>query len=375
MALSRSPARIHSGGAAHMATVAVAMSGGVDSAVAAALLAQQGHRVFGLTLRLWSEEHGSGATRENRCCSLESVRDARRVCDLLDAPHYVLNVEDTFKEHIVDRFVAEYVAGRTPNPCVRCNQHIKFDALLSRALALGADFIATGHYARVEHDPNGGARLLRSCDRQKDQSYALCRLNQQQLQRSLFPLGALTKPQVRSLAEKFGIEIAEKPESQELCFVTSGSYRDFLRRQIPEHVAPGPIRHEDGRIVGGHTGLIDYTVGQRKGLGIANTRPLYVTRLDVLNNTVVVGEAEHLERRELLASGMHYVSSTLPQEPMAVSVQVRAHAPEVGARFLPLSGRRAQVTLDRPVRGIAPGQALVVYRDEEVIGAGDLTGD
>ncbi|MCL4543295.1 MAG: tRNA 2-thiouridine(34) synthase MnmA, partial [Chloroflexi bacterium] len=212
-----------------MATVAVAMSGGVDSAVAAALLAQQGHRVCGLTLRLWSEEHGPGATRENRCCSLESVRDARRVCDLLDAPHYVLNVEDTFKEHIVDRFVTEYVAGRTPNPCVRCNQHIKFDALLSRALALGADFIATGHYARVEHDPNGRARLLRGCDRQKDQSYALCRLNQQQLQRSLFPLGALTKPQVRSLAGEFGIEIAEKPESQELCFVTSGSYRDFLR--------------------------------------------------------------------------------------------------------------------------------------------------
>ncbi|MGI8916892.1 MAG: tRNA 2-thiouridine(34) synthase MnmA [Chloroflexota bacterium] len=355
-----------------MAFVAVAMSGGVDSAVAAALLAREGHTIVGLTLRLWSEEHGPEATRENRCCSLESIQDARRVCDALDAAHYVLNVEARFKEQIVDSFVTEYVAGHTPNPCVRCNQFIKFDALLSRALALGVDYLATGHYARLERAPDGPVQLLRGVDRAKDQSYALCRLNQQQLQHSLFPLGAYTKKEVRALARDFGIEIAAKPESQELCFVTSGSYRDFLRRQMPEQIQEGEIRHADGRVLGRHTGLIDYTVGQRKGLGVTGARPLFVTQLDVASNTVVVGESEYLERQEFRAGNMHYTAGAAPAQPVPVTVQVRAHAQEQAGVLQPLPDNDACIRLERPLRGVAPGQAVVLYQGESVVGAGDL---
>ena len=355
-----------------MAFVAVAMSGGVDSAVAAALLARQGHSIVGLTLRLWSEEHGPETTRENRCCSLESIQDARRVCDSLDAPHYVLNVEAPFKEQIVDSFVSEYAAGRTPNPCVRCNQYIKFDALLSRALALGVDFLASGHYARLERPASGPVQLLRAIDRPKDQSYALCRLNQVQLRHSLFPLGSYTKKEVRVLAVDLGIEIAAKPESQELCFVTTGSYRDFLRRQLPEQITAGAIRHADGRLLGEHSGLVDYTVGQRKGLGVAGPRPLFVTAINVASNTVVVGEIEHLERHELQATNMHYTAGIPPSDPVAVTVQVRAHAPEQPGQLEPLPNGSARIHLERPLRGVAPGQAVVLYQGDAVVGAGDL---
>jgi tRNA-specific 2-thiouridylase len=348
------------------------MSGGVDSAVAAALLAQDGHTIIGLTLRLWSEDHGPGATRENRCCSLESVQDARRVCDALDAPHYVLNVESRFKDQIVDSFVTEYVAGRTPNPCVRCNQYIKFDALLSRALALGVDFIATGHYARIERPSNGPVRLLRGIDHHKDQSYALCRLNQTQLRHSIFPLGAYTKQEVRALAQSFGIAIAAKPESQELCFVTAGTYRDFLRRQQPELLAAGVIQHADGRVLGQHAGIIDFTVGQRKGLGVAWPEPLFVTALDASTSTVIVGESEHLNRYELVATNMHYTAGAPPETAVAVTIQARAHAPELPGTLTALPGRRARVVLERPLRGVAPGQAMVVYQADEVIAAGDV---
>ncbi|MCL4541134.1 MAG: tRNA 2-thiouridine(34) synthase MnmA [Chloroflexi bacterium] len=356
----------------NMVTIAVAMSGGVDSAVAAALLTQQGHDVFGITLRLWSEEHGPGTMRENRCCSLESVQDARRVCDMLDIPHYIINVEETFKAHIVDHFIAEYAAGRTPNPCVRCNQYIKFDALLKRAIALGAGAIATGHYARTHANQDGAVDLLRGRDRQKDQSYALCRLSQSQLRHSIFPLGELTKAEVRQLAIEFDISIAEKPESQELCFVTAGSYRDFLRRQAPHGARAGEIRSVDGRVLGQHTGLIDYTIGQRKGLGIAASHPLYVTALDPLANVVIVGEAEHLERHHLIAGNMHYIRGVAPDEPLAVSVQVRAHAKEEYGTLHALANDQAKVVLERSLRGVAPGQALVVYAGERVVGAGIL---
>lgn len=355
-----------------MAFVAVAMSGGVDSAVAAALLTREGHKVVGLTLRLWSEEHGPEATRENRCCSLESIQDARRVCDSLDAPHYVLNVEARFKEQIVDSFVQAYVTGNTPNPCVRCNQYIKFDALLSRALALGVEFLATGHYARIERPAAGPIRLLRAVDRAKDQSYALCRLNQTQLGHSLFPLGGYTKKHVRELAREFGIDIAAKPESQELCFVTSGTYREFLRRQMPQQVLAGAIRHVDGRLLGQHTGLVDYTVGQRKGLGIAGSRPLFVTAIDVAANTVIVGEAEHLERQEIRAGNMHYTAGGTPTRPMEVTVQVRAHALEQAGKLEVQPDGSACIRLERPLRGVAPGQAVVLYQGDAVVGAGDL---
>lgn len=355
-----------------MATVAVAMSGGVDSAVAAALLAREGHTIIGLTLRLWSEDHGPEQTRENRCCSLESVQDARRVCDSLDAPHYVLNVENRFKDQIVDSFVTEYTLGRTPNPCVRCNQYIKFDALLTRALALGVDYIATGHYARLDRPADGPVRLLRGVDPHKDQAYALCRLNQTQLQHSLFPLGAYTKVEVRALAAEFGIALASKPDSQELCFVTVGSYRDFVRRQAPDFVRAGVIRHEDGRILGQHSGLIDFTVGQRKGLGIAAARPLFVTRLEPETSTVVVGESEHLDRYEVTATNMHYTAGSPPAGPILVTMQARAHAQELPGMLTALPDGRARVTLERPLRGVAPGQAMVVFRGDEVVGAGDV---
>lgn len=353
--------------------VAVAMSGGVDSAVAAALLDGAGYRIVGMTLRLWSEEHGPEASRENRCCSLESIADARRVCDDLGVPHYIVNVEAQFKREIVDHFVAAYVAGSTPNPCVRCNQYIKFGALWHHAELLGADLLATGHYARVQRDPaTGEALLLRGADRQKDQSYALSRLSQAQLRRSIFPLGDLTKEQTRHAAAVHGIAIAGKPESQELCFVTRDDYRAFLRRQRPGATSPGPLVREDGTAVGVHTGLTDYTVGQRKGLGLASPLPMYVTRLEPKTNTVVVGGAAALLRAEMRAVATSFIQGERPEAPVRVTAQIRYHGAELPATLVPEHDHVVLVRFDEPQRAVSPGQAVVFYQGERVLGAGDI---
>ncbi|WP_069805072.1 tRNA 2-thiouridine(34) synthase MnmA [Thermogemmatispora onikobensis] len=368
-----------------MARIVVAMSGGVDSSVAAALLKEQGHEVIGIMLRLWAEpgnEEDDGVERvvQNKCCSLEAVDDARRVARLLDIPFYLMNVEQEFKDQVVDYFYREYVAGHTPNPCLVCNRFIRFTVLLRRALALEADYLATGHYARVERDPlTGKYRLLRAVDRQKDQSYVLHVLNQEQLAHACFPLGAYTKEQVRAMAAERGLPVASKPESQEICFVARDDYRGFIQRYAVSEVAaevavaggqrssflpvprPGPIYDREGNLLGQHRGLAFYTIGQRRGLGVTSSRPLHVLKIDTERNALIVGPAEALERTSFTVHSMHYISGDVPTEPFEAAVRIRYKASEQRAWVRPLEGRRALVTLEQPVRAVTPGQGAVFY--------------
>ncbi len=371
-----------------MARIVVAMSGGVDSSVAAALLKEQGHEVIGIMLRLWSEpaaalDDGVEHVAENKCCSLESVGDARRVSQLLDIPFYMVNVEQSFKQKIVDYFYEEYINGRTPNPCLNCNRHIRFTLLLGRALALGADYLATGHYVRVETDAQTGQRRLRKgADPAKDQSYVLHVLNQQQLAHACFPLGEFTKPEVRVMAAERGLPVAAKAESQEICFVAAGDYRGFMRRYTESNGAEaprqGPILDVNGSQIGIHQGLAYYTIGQRKGLGLTSQEPLHVLKLDPTRNAVIVGGAQHLERETFTVQQVNYLSGEVPASPFEASVRVRYKAPEVPAVVTPLSAKSAQITLARPQRAITPGQAAVFYggsTGDEVLGGGIISGE
>lgn len=366
-----------------MTRVVVGMSGGVDSSVAAALLKEQGYDVVGIMLRLWSEpsvigDDGVELVSENKCCSLESVGDARRVAAALDIPFYVVNVEQPFQETIVDYFYDEYLAGRTPNPCLRCNRHIRFTLLLERALALGADYLATGHYVRVDNDPETGLRRLRQgIDTSKDQSYVLHVLTQRQLQHALFPLGGFTKPQVRAMAAERGLPVASKAESQEICFVAANDYRGFMRRYAdttgrPEP-QPGPILDTAGRQVGQHQGLAYYTVGQRKGLGVTAREPLHVLRLDARQNAVVVGSAADLEQSEFTVAQTTWTNDTPPSESFTAQVKLRYKAPLVEATVIPTGDGHARVQLKTPARAVTPGQAAVFYggaEGDEALGGG-----
>jgi len=354
-----------------MTRVVVGMSGGVDSSVAAALLKRQGYDVVGIMLRLWSEptvigDDGVEMVAENKCCSLESVNDARRVAAALDIPFYVVNVAQPFQETIVDYFYEEYAAGRTPNPCLRCNRHIRFTLLLERALALGADYLATGHYVRVDDDPATGRRRLRQgVDTAKDQSYVLHVLTQWQLQHALFPLGEYTKPQVRAMADELGLPVAAKAESQEICFVAANDYRGFMRRYADATgraaPQPGPIVDAEGQQLGEHQGLAYYTVGQRKGLGVSSREPLHVLRLDAARNAVVVGTAAQLEQATFTIGQTTWTSGAAPTEPFRAQVKLRYKAPLVGVVVTPLADGRAEARLDQPARAITPGQAAVFY--------------
>ena len=374
-----------------MARIVVAMSGGVDSSVAAALLKEEGHEVIGMMLRLWSEtgdieDDGIVRVAQNKCCSLESVDDARRVARKLDIPFYLVNVEQEFKENVVDYFYQEYVAGRTPNPCLTCNRHIRFTLLLNRALALDAEFLATGHYVRVDTDPlTGKRRLRRGLDREKDQSYVLHVLNQKQLTHACFPLGPYTKLQVRAMAAERGLTVAAKPESQDICFVAQDDYRGFIDRyagalaekeplgvgattqangmiQLPK---PGPIFDLSGKSLGRHRGLAYYTIGQRKGLGITSFEPLHVLKIDSEQNALIVGPAKELEKTSCTIAKMHYISGETPSEPFKALARIRYKAPEQEAVVTPLDGQCAHVTFSRPQRAITPGQAAVFYGGED----------
>ena len=365
-----------------MTRVVVGMSGGVDSSVAAALLKEQGHEVIGVMLRLWSEPSDSpdGTERvvENTCCSLESMADARRVAATLGIPFYVHNVEEPFRRTIVDYFYDEYAAGRTPNPCLRCNRHIRFTLLLEHAMALGAEYLATGHYVRLDVDPETGLRRLRKgVSEAKDQSYVLHVLSQRQLRHALFPLGEYTKAQVREMAEQRGLSVASKAESQEICFVASNDYRGFMRRYaaagdrpVPR---PGPIVNAQGATLGEHQGLAYYTVGQRKGLGLTAREPLHVLRLDPASNAVVVGPSNALERDEFVVGQTTFTSGIVPSEPFTADVKVRYKAVPQRATITPLSDGRARVRMESPQRAITPGQAAVFYggdTGDEVLGGG-----
>ncbi len=349
------------------------MSGGVDSSTTAALLVERGYAVIGIMMRLWSEGSGEGDERfaQNRCCSPEAVADARGVCQNLGIPFYLLNFEDDFKTHVVDFFLDGYARGITPNPCLQCNRLVKFGTLLDKARALGADYLATGHYARVR-ERDGKFLLHKGSDPKKDQSYALSVLTQTQLARALFPLGEFTKVETREMARRFGLRVSEKQDSQDLCFIADGNYRNFLRRNIPDALVPGDIVDARGNFLGRHAGLAFYTIGQREGLGIAVGKPLYVLALDHARNALVVGERDELGKRELIARDVNWIAgeSPSPRGEMRVAAKIRYRATEVSAAVVPLGDARARVRFDEPLRDITPGQAVVFYADDECLGGG-----
>ena len=357
-----------------MAKWAVAMSGGVDSSVAAALLAAEGHEVVGLTMNLWPDWLPEPDDAFKACCGVSAIADARAVARQLGIRHYVLNMREEFEQAVIGYFVDEYARGRTPNPCIACNQSIKFSLLLDKMTALGLDGIATGHYARVADDPGAGRRLLlRGRDPAKDQSYVLYGLTQGQLRRLRLPIGEYTKNAVRDLAREFRLPVADKPDSQEICFVPRGTYADVVARFHPEALRPGPIVDIRGRQVGTHQGIARYTVGQRRGLGLAVGAPLYVVAVDPERNAVVVGDETDLLCRELLATGMNWIAGR-PSGTARVTARVRHAARDVPATVRPDPGSdRAVVSFDEPQRAAAPGQAVTLYDGDRVLGGGVIS--
>ena len=353
------------------------MSGGVDSSVAAALLRDRGFDVIGVTMTLF-DGRGAGtkcaADDEGRsCCGRGARRDAAAVAAALGIPFYVADFRRTFEKRVIEDFVAEYVRGRTPNPCLRCNKRVKFGPLLRRAARLGAGRLATGHYARVERDEASGRWILRrGIDPEKDQSYFLYPLSQVELSRTLFPVGGMRKAEVRAWAEKFGLPVARKPESQEICFVPDDDYARFLRTRVPGAFRPGPILDGRGRIIGGHGGILGFTIGQRKGLGIAAPHPLYVVAIDVERNAVTAGTNAELFRRRLSVSDMNWIALAGLPESRRAAVQVRSRHAESGAVLHPEGPNRVIVEFDQPQRAITPGQAAVFYDDDVVLGGGTI---
>jgi tRNA-specific 2-thiouridylase len=350
--------------------VVVAMSGGVDSAVAAGLLARAGYDVVGITMRLWTVEDPDAPVGKKRCCSVEDTDDARAAADALGIPHYVLNMEREFQDRVVDYFVAEYGRGRTPNPCLACNEHVKFRALLDRAVALEADYLATGHYARIERVADGAWRLLRAADPEKDQSYVLYTLGQAELAKTLFPVGAYAKPRIRALAREMRLRLAEKPDSADICFVPDGDYKAFVRKRLG--TSPGIIRDgETGAAIGAHDGVAGYTIGQRKGLGVAVGEKRFVTGIDPALNAITVGPEEDLLSSALVAGQVNWVGEE-PAGPVRASVKIRYRTAAAPAVVTPLGERQALVAFDAPQRAITPGQAAVFYNGDVVLGGGAI---
>lgn len=349
--------------------VVVAMSGGVDSSVAAALLVQQGYDVIGMMMRLWSEPGLGDKAPINRCCTPDQMADARWVAGLLDIPFYVVDVKDHFRQTIVQFFIDEHLQGRTPNPCLECNRQIRFTYLLEKALALDADYLATGHYARVV-STTGGYDLKKGKDAHKDQSYVLHMLNQQQLARVTFPVGTYTKSEVRALAQEFGLPVASKDESQDLCFLGDGDYRRFLQDYSETANQPGPILDTDGTELGRHEGLPFYTIGQRKGLGLSIGRPVFVLQKDVHRNALIVGSREELGQQTLTARDVNWIHGRGPQRSLPVDIKIRYKARLVAGTVTTLDNNQAEVTFDEPVFGITAGQAAVFYQDDVVLGGG-----
>ncbi|MCS6885007.1 MAG: tRNA 2-thiouridine(34) synthase MnmA [Acidobacteriota bacterium] len=375
--------------------IAVAMSGGVDSSTVAAMLKRQGHDIIGLSMQLWNQRRlnvgPDGEPLPSRCCSLDDVYDARAVAAQFDFPFYVINLEEEFEQTVVRPFVEAYLSGRTPSPCIACNSHLKFARLVTLAEAAGADFVATGHYARVER--KGSRYLLRKgIDLRKDQSYFLFELTQEQLARALFPLGEMTKEDVRRLAREVGLCVADKQESQEICFVPDGNYARFIERYSAERIAAGDLSTTttqlyqlnsakskarkaeivttDGQVIGTHNGIHNYTIGQRRGLGIAWSEPLYVVAIDPEANRVVVGTKQHLPSKSFIAAKTNWIAVDEPQQPLRAAVRIRYRHKEAPATLTPLGDRQVLVEFDEPQRAITPGQAAVFYDGDLVIGGG-----
>ena len=363
--------------------IAVAMSGGVDSSAAAAILKEQGHELVGFTMQLWDQRRGinvdeNGDPLPSRCCSLDDVYDARRVAEELGFPFYVLNLERDFERDVIQPFITSYLSGETPIPCVSCNSRLKFASLDRLALTLGCEKVATGHYARVEFDPAANRyKLLRGKNYDKDQSYFLWELTQAQLSRALFPLGEMSKPEARDAARQHGlIGVSEKKESQEICFVPDGDYAGFIDRYLEAENSTdrlpgsGEIVDTSGRVIGHHEGIHRYTIGQRRGLGIADERPLYVISIDANRNRVTAGSSEELLSNEFTAAGVNWIAFDNPTEPVRAEVRVRYRHTAAPATITPLKDARARIIFDEPQRAITPGQATVFYRGDEVVGGG-----
>ncbi len=350
--------------------VIVAMSGGVDSSVAALLLHRQGYDVVGVTMRLWSEERDDVPATSKRCCSVEDVDDARRVCHAIGVPHYFVNFEKEFQSHVIDYFVQEYDRGRTPHPCLACNDKIKFDFLLRRAMFLDADYIATGHYGRVRKNADGDYQLLKGVDASKDQSYVLFTLGQSELNRLLLPVGEYPKEEIRRIAAESGLLVADKPDSQEICFIPNDNYREFVAERVKPR--PGNLVNIEGDVLGSHPGIQFFTIGQRRGLGLnGNTeKPLYVTRIDADSNEVVLGNSEDLYRTSLWASRVNYISGDASLNMTGVTAKIRYKASEAPASVIPLDESWAEIRFDEPQRAVTPGQAVVFYSGERILGGG-----
>ncbi len=351
--------------------VVVAMSGGVDSSVAAALLVEQGYEVIGLMMRLWSEPgaDNTSGNAANKCCTPESMGNARYIANQLDIPFYVVDTQDVFRRKIVNFFVDGYSNGVTPNPCVECNRHIRWDFLLNKALEFGATHLATGHYAQVKYAEDH-YQLWRGVDRHKDQSYVLSVMGQQQLQRALFPVGGIPKPEVRKLAEKFNLPVAKKQDSQDLCFLKDNDYRRFLRDNAPNIMDHGEIVDSSGNVLGEHLGLPNYTIGQRRGIGIAAAHPLYVIGKNAQANTLIVGPKAELGTPSLIAKRVNWVDGITPEAPFKALVQIRYKAQARPATIIPTGAHSIKVEFDEPVRDATPGQAAVVYDGDRCIAGG-----
>ena len=354
--------------------VVVGMSGGVDSSVAAYLLKEQGYDVIGITMEIWQKGTDQMVEQEGGCCGLSAVEDARRVAEVIGIPHYVLNFRDIFQKEVIDYFVREYKSGRTPNPCIACNRYVKWEALLKRSMEIGADYIATGHYASIEKLPNGRYAIVRSESNRKDQSYALYSLTQEQLKHTLMPVGAYAKEQIRQMAEELGLPVAHKPDSQEICFIPDNNYKRFLEEETGERACEGNFVDMDGQIIGQHRGITHYTIGQRKGLNLALGHPIFVVEIRPETNEVVIGESDDVFTDGLFAENLQYMAAEKYQEGQRMLAKIRYSDKGQMCTVKQIEGDSMEIIFDRKVRAVTPGQAVVFYQDNIVLGGGTILG-